>query len=558
MELAGGAILDGAPSAELAALLEGIADISVDGVPKFTPMTRQALVRLIVGRAYAPPLLELCHLLRVAALAPRGRFELFFWGVKLARAASYAGWLRTQLAKSARGIAGGPAVATEPGGVAIAYVDGRFSISYGRMPLLAGLMEFLVSALGYPAVLDQVEELLAGPASCEAASATANRLSRAVYAWLTPHLPTAHDKRRLDSLVGWLLARHGGDFGPGQIDDGAILAFWLTAEEAEFRTYASVVRGFLLLIEAMEASAAALSVARAASLGTDAESGELDPAAPDSPGSDGGGQRLRVMSAEEVDAGADPLATLAEPPADAIKLLNGRERADAELLLEAGPGAERLMLSLLRRAVFGAVQARLSEALRRGGLAGAARVLAAAFEQPAADSKPAQPASYADWIARADELASHIERVMLASLHVLARAGRAETAHLLVALAGAADLAWLRNAGGTADPARLGERLQNPVIAGPAAAALMLRARRSFQSLSRAGFEPDAVGRADVVEGHAAAAAELPRLAARLARVRAAMARRPVPVWADQEAADRQLFAARFAAIYAITGGETP
>jgi hypothetical protein len=549
MEMGGGALLDGAPSAELAVLLEGIADISVDGAPKFTPAVRQALLGLVVGRAYAPPLLELCHLLRVAALAPRQRFESFFWGVSLARASAYAGWVRAQHPTPGSAVA----VRSDGGGVTIVYPDGRFAISFGRMPLLVALMEFLVSALGYPAVLERAEALLAGPPRAASAGETANEFSRAVYAWLTPHLPTVHEKRRLDVLVAWLTARHtpqGRSFTTDDIDDDAVLAFWLAAEEPEFRTYASALRGFLLLIAAMEHAAASVAVARAAALGTDAEAGEVEPAAPGAAADPAG--RHRVIGADEAAEGIDPLVALAEPPADAIKLLNARERAELEMLLEAGPRGVRLILSLLRRAVFGAVQARISEALRRGGQPAAERVLGS---MAPGDSTPA---GYVPWQARFDELAAHLERAMLASLHLLARAGRIEAVHLLVALDGGLDLTPLKESGVLADPPRLGPVLSDPTQGGPRAAALMLRARRAFQGLSRAGFEPDASSRPNLVAGHAAAAPALPVLAARLARARAALARRAPAAWDAQLEVDRRIFAARFAQIYAVKPEETP
>jgi hypothetical protein len=531
MELAGGAVLDGAASAELAALLEGIADISVNSTPKFTPAARQALLGMIVGRGYGPPMLELCHLIRVAALAPRRRFEDFFWGVGLARAGAYAGWVGRRLAAQAPGSA---RVRSETGGVAIDYVDGRFAISYSRMPALVALMEFLVASLGYPAVLESVEALLTDYPRISAVGAAANALSRAVYAWLTPHLPTAHEKRRLDILVGWLTARHGAQgFTSDDVDDESILAFWLTAEEPEFRTFAAALRGFLLLVEAMEDAAASVSAARAARLGADKAAGEIDPATSDAHAA--------------VDAALDPLAALAEPPADAVKFLNARERTDLTTLLDAGPIGERLTLSLLRRAVFGAMQARISEALRRGGAPAAARVVGA----------DAPEEGYEAWRARADELATHLERAMLGSLHVLAAGGRLEAAHLLMALERDLDVAKLRAAGVLANPSRLGAVLTDPAIAGPRTAALMLRARRAFAGLSRAGFEPDAPQRSSTLDGHAAAAAHLPRLEARLGRFRAALNRRDAAAWSARQAADHRVFTARFAALYALNIGET-
>jgi hypothetical protein len=566
MEAAGAMILEGAPSAELKALLDGIADIDSDAGPKFTPDTMRRLVGLIVGRAYAPPLLELCHLMRVAALAPRGKIELFFWGVPAARASAYAGWVRArtraapQAARPALHVAGthpAPAIEPEPGGVAIVYADGRFGIAYGRMPLLAALMEFLVSSIGYAQVLERVERLLAGPPLIAAAGEAANEISRTVYAWLTPHLPTAHEKRRLEALLDWLLSRPGAgadaqDFSTDDIDDATVLAFWLEADLDEFRTFAAVLRGFLLLIEAMEDAAAATAVARAARIGADAEAGEIDIAVP------AGGRRAWPTGGAEPDE--DPLAALAEPPAERVKLLNGRERAELDELLSAGPRGELLPLSLARRAVFGGVQARISEALRRGGLPSAARILAAVINgiDPPRGGGEAAEGGYGGWCARAAALEAHLERAMLASLHVLARAGRPEAIHLLLALGGTIELPEGAAAGHPDD--RMAEairRLQDPAVGGPGTAALMLRARRSFQGFSRAGFDADAPSRPEAVDAHAAAAAHLPHLAARLARARAALARRSAEAWAAQQETDRRLFAARFARIYGLLTVET-
>jgi hypothetical protein len=545
--LAGGSILDGAPSAELAALLEGIADISFDSQPKFSPGTVKALERLICGRAYGPPMLELCHLLRVAALAPRRKFERFFWGVSLARAGAYAGWVQRALRASPAGQQS-PLIEPERGGVAIVYPDGRFAISYGRMPLLAALMEFLVSSLGFAAVQERFAALLARPPAATAIGEMANELSRTVYAWLVPHLPTAHENRRLEAMVGWLNARHAPNgFSTEDIDDDAVLAFWLAAREDEFRTFESVLRGFLLLADAMEDAAVAIGLVRAARLGTDADAGEMEPQPDDVAGT----ARNRVLHPDQADAGIDPLAALAEPPADRVKLLNQRERLDLEQIFQAGLRGERMMLSLLRWAVFGAVQKRISEALRRDGLAGAARLLSGL------NRGVDVPAGYAEWQARYDELAEHLDRVMLASLHVLAQASNLAALHLLVELGEGADLGGLREADGSVDPARLGARLQDPAVAGPRIAALMTRAHRSFAKISRAGFEKGAPDDAAIVAGHAVAAPHLPRLGARLARMRAALSRRTPEAWAAQQKQDHALFTARFAEIYQILIQET-
>jgi hypothetical protein len=524
MKLTSQTLVEGTPSAELAALLDGVRSAGVGGEPKFSPAVQQELARLVVGRAYAPALLQLCHLVQVAALGRRQRFEEFFWGVPIARRSAYAGWVRARLAAGAR-----PPVqlAADAGGVTLDYPDGRFTLAYGQMPLLVAVMDFLVAALGYPAVVERVELLLAAGTRARAGE-IANDLSRALYGFLAPHLPTAHEGRRFQRLVDHLLRRGGGDFSADDIDDDAILEFWLAAEEPDFRVFASVLRGFLRLAEALEHAATNADMARARKIGTDATAGEVDPD-PD------------AIADGAADGQRDPLAELQEPPASSVKALNQRERAELAPVLEAGGRAERLALSLLRDRVFGALQARLTEALRRGGAAGALHVL------DAADTAE----SYAAWVTRYGTLDEHVARVMLASLHLLARAGRAESVHLVLACAPATDLAVIgRRTQGRADVREAVRALADPAVAGPDVAALMLRARRAYQSLSRAGFEPDAADRPELVEGHAAASVPLAALAAGVGRFRAALARQPTEAWERRFAEDRAVFAARLKTLY--------
>jgi hypothetical protein len=529
MELTGQLLVEGTPSAELVALLDGVRSVTAGGEAKFSPGVQRELARTVVGRAYGPVLLQLCHLVHVAALAPRQRVELFFWGVPAARGSAYAGWVRDRLAVASRPLV---AVTVDAVGVTLDYPDGRFTLAYQRMPLLVAMMEFLVSALGYPAVLERIEALLSAGARARI-GAIANDLARALYGFLAPHLPSAHESRRFQRLVEFMRGRGGGDFSRDDIDDAAILDLWLSTDDPDFRVYATVLRGFVRLAEALDAAADSVGLARARSIGTDPQAGEVEPAAEATP-------------PPALDDEADPLLALQESPANGVKLLNGREAAEIAPVMEAGRLALRLARSLLRERVFGAVQARLTEALRRGGPDGARQALDGA--------DPAE--GYAAWVTRYGALDEHIARAMLASLYLLASAGRPEAAHLLVACASGIDLAALGRAlDEQADIKAALRALADPAAAGPELAALMLRARRAFRSLARAGFEPDAVNRPLIVAGHAAAAAPMVRLAGRLARFHAALARVPAEVWQQRFAEDRVVFVARLRALYATALG---
>ena len=186
-------LVDGTPSAELAALLDGVRSVGVAGEPKFSPGVQQDLVRLVVGRAYAPALLQLCHLVDVAALAPRQRVELLFWGVPIARASAYAGGVAPASAPAAAGRC--RSRRTAPAWRSTTRTAGSRSPT-GRCRCWSRSWTCWVPALGYPAVLERVDQLLAATTRARTGE-IANDLSRALYGFLAPHLPTAHEEMAL-------------------------------------------------------------------------------------------------------------------------------------------------------------------------------------------------------------------------------------------------------------------------------------------------------------------------------------------------------------------------
>ncbi len=78
----------------------------------------------------------------------------------------------------------------------IAQGDVGFSIHFSRMPLLSALMEFLMSAIGYPALNGTLLAITTGTADKKRLSETANTLARQLYDFLKIHLPTAQEQRK--------------------------------------------------------------------------------------------------------------------------------------------------------------------------------------------------------------------------------------------------------------------------------------------------------------------------------------------------------------------------
>lgn len=523
-----GKVLRGGISAELSALLRGVCEAEIGGTPRFSPWDGRALAAAIVGRSYAPDLLELCHLVTIAEACGQGRegYERLFWDSGLARPAALRGFIAQRVQRHGWRRQG---FAMTEGGVGIAAADGRrFTVNFGRMPYLCALMDFAVSALGFPAVEAVLAPLFgqAGAPAPDLVATTANALARGLHAFLRDHLAGQQHQRKFVRMMDHLIDRLGPNFDPGDIGDDAVLSFWLGAsagEEADFKTFESVFAAFLALLPALDAALRLAGLDGASPLGKDGEAGEIDP------------ELLARPLAEIVEEdGGNPLAVLQEPPADRVKFLNKQEIADLAPLVEPGQTAFRLPLSVLRAEVFGALQRRLTEALR--GQADAAR-LRTIIDEPVS-------AGYADRLERYARLERHMERVLHASLHALAAAGGAPAAALALDL------------GDGLDPRRIAARF-GVVVAFPGAAAvasedpdlaaLLQAARQAHQAVNRKGFDREPVADDDLHQGFEAG---VPAVQAVL-RATSRMCRR----FRDVDAAarftdDREVFCRHLARLY--------
>jgi hypothetical protein len=470
-----GSILRGGVSAELSALLRGVGEAEIEGTPRFAAWDCRAMTAAVVGRSYAPDLLELCHLVTVAEACGRGRegYERLFWDSGLARPAALRGFIAQRVQRHGWRRQG---FAMTEAGVEIGTADSRrFTVNYRRMPYLCALMDFAVAALGFPAVDAVLAPLFAQPGAPASATVavTANALARGLHAFLKDHLSGQQHQRKFARMVDHLIGRMGPGFDPSDIDDEAVLSFWLAnsaaAAEAgcDFKTFESVYRSFLALLPVLDAALRLGGLDGAIPMGKDREAGEIDP-------------ELLARSMAEIveEEWANPLVLLQEPPADRVKFLNGREMADLAALVEPGRAGFRLPLSVMRHEVFGALQRRLTEELR--GQADAGRLLTV-IEQPV-------PSDYAAWLERYAQLERHMEKALRASLHALSMTSSATAAVLALDLAPGLD------------PRRVAARF-GVVVAFPGGkaasseepdlTALLHEARQAHQSLNRKGFDRD-------------------------------------------------------------------
>ena len=531
-------VIEEGKSGELSAALRTIADVTThDGEPKYSERCCRTLARTIACRTYAPALLELCHLVAAASAADRrgGRYEPLFWGPS-ARPGAFRAFF------SAAGV---PGLAATEAGITLDLDGGTFSVAYSRMPFLAALLEFLVTALGYTAVDEGLAPLTPPLPDAAVVGEAANDLARRLYDWLKDHLPTVQGHRKSRAMLAFLKER-GGDASLEAVDDGAILDFWLQVSAdpppgTDFRAYATVFRLGLALAVILRHARDRREIDSPRPIGTDWEAGEVDPADIE--------QAVAVA-----DEAIGPLQALAEPPAAAVTFLNGREAGVAASVLEAGRDGPRLTLSVLRHAVFGKAQSRITNITRKDP---AAEDLAAFIERAAEDDYAGQVTAYRGLLA-------HLERVRLR---------RAEAIELVLALAPDADLGALRDRiagdaerqtdsegtvvtlGGASPAGRFLDALAVPDSLPDAdLVELMQRARAAFGGIARRGFRDEDLADEDVAAGYAAAIAPLGRIQAAMAAVLA----RLDGAGADADgwfAADRSLFTRQFRTLYGVDHG---
>jgi hypothetical protein len=534
--------IEGGRSAALEQALRTVAETDLGSGPKYSVPVVRELTRTISTRAYGRPLLELMHLIRIAeAAGGRHGWPAVLFAVPVARAAGFRGAIQ-------RAAAGCRAFGSDfelvEDGVEIVYPDGRFRVTYGRMAFLAALVEFAITALGWRAVDGVLRAWLEDRFALRATGPHANALARLLYDHLKDHLPAVQALRSYRRLTRFLAATRGGGFGLDDLDDAAVLAFWLAGdasgeEPGEARTFRGALEQVARMRTAMRAGAERRSVDRAAPIGGDRAAGEVDP-----------DTLLGVLEAH--DGPADPLRLLAAPPAAAIKFLTGRETEALDLIAALGPQAPALPLSVLRAETFGAAQSRLTQAARRRASPTELATLAVL-----ADCE-----SYAERLDYWRRLDGQLRRIALAALAALLDAGRAEAVGEILAHAPDADLSGLRAVAASDGGDRvvsLGERalggvlaaLADPTAVGSAAAGVVAEARSALRAVSRRGFSAEERRDPAGIDGFAAGAPAVRSAREALARVRRAVdAVLPPDDRPGRFAGDRAVFAGRFAELY--------
>lgn len=468
-------LLEAGKSGELTSVLHTLAETDVDGEPKFSPMICREIGKIIVCRTYATPVLELCHLIVAASelSGQAGRYEMFFWDTGVARRSSFQSYCNLAF----KGYTGS-LIDVGPTGLTLQYKEGSFTIQFSRMPVLSGLLEFMLTALGYADIDEILQVMLGGEPTKKAVSESANDLSRLIYGYLREHLPTAQSQRKFRKVLAFC------EDDVSRVDDNIILNFWQeasleTEKGVDFKTFDSVFLTFVRAIQAVEAARDLSALRYAGTIGSDRDAGEIDP-------------DTLSETLDSVDETLSPLIKLTSSPLNLIKFVNKQECANLEMLLHSGALALRLPLSVLRSDVFTKSQARLTQALRRK-----------ASDTDLSEIITEGPnETYQERQIEYQNLRQHLERSVYASLHALLQARSKNVISVLLKLSPHIDFSPLAKylideeendnvvtlqQGNIAD--RFVELMYDPNTVGDELAEIMENAQKAHAGNARKGFK---------------------------------------------------------------------
>lgn len=476
-------------SNELASVLAAVLDASGEDGGRYDARTRRTLVQTIAARAYGKPLLELAYLIAAAdQLSGRHGYVGFFWSVRAASAGAY----RAAAFAAAGRRAAPKEIEAGPDELVIRYPGPAFRVSYGRIPFLAALLDFCITGLGFAEVDENISTFLSGSKDREAFQSFANTLSRMLYEFLKPHLPTQQYERKFSAMCGFVAERTGRRVTADEIDDRTVLAFWEACcsdsqGAGDFRGFRTVAVNFLHLRVALRTAAERLAIDAAAPIGSLRDAGEVDPA-----------DICSVL--EVVDGRRSVLAELAQPPAERLKTLNKREGTRLELVMEAGDAAVVLPLTILRAECFGAHQARIIQAIRKRQVAEDRAAIDSMIEQ-----RPAE--DYNLVMGEFTELTERLRKVRQALMFILFRNALPEAfeigfdlfpdaAEALRSRISEPEASYSENVIPLRPGGAIGRLLQGAVEGDPVTmpeADLFRQARLAFAKVNRRGFDESRV-----------------------------------------------------------------
>ena len=503
------------------------------GESKFLPRPLQRLAEFLVGRSGGPnkdaPLYELCHLVNaIAAIddSAEGRWHFFFQD--MVRSSTCRHWFREMLSSGCWRRDG---FEMKDRGIEINYADDSFSISFGRMPFLIALFEFLATMEDmafHNEMNDCLDTMIVSAMGKRAVQDAANRIAAALRQYCGQHRNRKCHDEAFNAIQRFLHDRQPNvENNSWSIDDAAILVFWQQHNTGNFRTYRNAFEHFEDFYDSNNTTANQRALATAEPLGPNQEFGEIDP------------DDLSSASAYFGDEAAwqDPLPLLDQRPASGIKFLTKTgERASLAPLMAFGPFAVRLPLAFLRYLSYGAVQSAITTAIQ----------FYPGQPPPEVHVKCIHAENYWDRKELYRQLLEHLGRMQLATYHVLCQSTPRGAGGNIVSL----------DAVCSADLFEVARRdLEGePEVPEAEAKAMGEMAAGMFRRISRSGFDEDLLTDPDQLEGFRIGAGVLYAAANILRRYLENLRRLDgngdgLSIWFED---DRATFAAEFNKLYGV------
>lgn len=402
---------------KLATALQCLLDTDQSGKPRYLPPVAKDVRRWLLWREYSKPLLLLCHFIRAASNLPGGYFRLC-WRDRLCRSSLLQSHFALGLHSSVRAESTLTCRAG-PDGVVLPYPDAPdFILAYGAMPRLVALLDVLTGLLPFERLQAAFGPLAQPALTRREVVEQSDALSRDLYAVLKDQLPAQQLLRRFHRMVRFLRNRGGGDFQLDDIDDRAILDFWsndITGSDGHLITFVKVFDDFARLRQVLGQAETLLAIQQAASIGGDRKAGEFDAEGNGSTGysHQGSNRPAALQLASCIVSEEISLDMLTQPPLDRVKFFKNTEHDLLSGILRYGPTGNALCVSVMRYHVFGATQAKLTNAQRSRATPEALRDIA--LQRPVPD--------YSGWV---DHVAATIDggrRTLAAVAHILVQDG---------------------------------------------------------------------------------------------------------------------------------------
>jgi hypothetical protein len=373
-------------------------------------------------------------------------------------------------------------------------VPGTFMIHWEGVSLLTAMAEFLCYGMGFESFLRRIQQVLDAGPTMQAIGALANEFNRHIYQRLGEMgVDRAQQLRKYHFIRDWMLA-YGASQGLDEgrlpiINDPLVLAFWADCCKLDsdknaglsFGSLANVVDSIVDFMAAQYGANTEFAVTHSTSLGHDVEAGEV---------SDELLVDTNTSAFANLNNEMEFLNDLLTAPLNQIKVVNKKEADMLASVLDFGQAKTQLPLSVLRKAVVGTHQSRITEALRRKNTVAHLLTLGAA------------DLAYDDYVHELEALSAQLQKTLLAILHALLTLQDADAIAILTYLYPSLKLQHLANITGQDLPEDEGaehllaaiaarffqtlaeERLQNPVFNS-----VVREAEAAWKATNREGFK---------------------------------------------------------------------